>query len=42
MAIKWPPTDEINGCNDDLIMTITKVIAGNKILSKSSNFVDIA
>jgi hypothetical protein len=27
----WPPADEINTCNSDLVMAITEVIAGNMI-----------
>jgi hypothetical protein len=25
---RWPPVDEIDACNDDLVMTIAEVIAG--------------
>jgi len=27
----WPPADEIDPCNGDLVVTITEVIAGNTI-----------
>ena len=27
MATNWPPVDEIDACNDDLVVVITKVIA---------------
>ena len=27
MATNWPPADEIDACNDDLVMVITEVIA---------------
>ena len=38
-ATNWPPADEIDTCNDDLIVTITEVIAGHTILiEKSSDF----
>jgi len=30
-AANWPPADEINTCNGDLIVTITEVITGNTI-----------
>jgi hypothetical protein len=26
-AIDWPPADEIDACNDDLVVEITEVIA---------------
>jgi hypothetical protein len=31
MATNWPPADEIDACNDDVVIEITHVIAGNKI-----------
>jgi hypothetical protein len=34
-ATNWPPTDEIDVCNDDLVMAITEVIIGNTILTKN-------
>lgn len=34
MTTNWSFTDEIDVCNSDLIMITTKVIAGNKILTK--------
>ena len=27
MAINWPPADEIDACNDDLVVVIAEVIA---------------
>ena len=27
MATNWPPPDEIDACNDDLVVVITEVIA---------------
>ena len=27
MATNWPPADEIDACNDDLVVVITEVIA---------------
>lgn len=39
IATDWPPADEIDLCNDDLVMTITKVIASNKIQKKLSDFI---
>ena len=27
MATNWPPADEIDACNDDLVVAITKAIA---------------
>jgi hypothetical protein len=29
MATIWPPSDKIDACNDDLVVSIIKVIAGN-------------
>jgi hypothetical protein len=34
-AINWPPADEINAYNNDLIVAITEVIAGHTILTKN-------
>ena len=34
-AINWPPTDEIDAYNDNLIVTITEVIAGHTIPTKN-------
>jgi hypothetical protein len=31
MATTWPPADEIDACNADLIVAIIEVIAGNTI-----------
>ena len=31
----WPPADEIDACNGDLIVAITEVIAGNTILTEN-------
>ena len=31
MATNWPSADEIDACNDDVVVEITKVSAGNKI-----------
>jgi len=40
MATTWPPVDEINAYNDDLIMAISKAIVGNTItIEKSSDFI---
>jgi len=32
--LPFQPTDEIDTCNDDLIVVIAKVIAGNTILGE--------
>jgi hypothetical protein len=34
-AINWLPADEIDACNDDLIVAITEVIAGHTIPTKN-------
>ena len=34
-AINWPPTNEIDACNDDLIVAIIEVIAENTILTEN-------
>jgi hypothetical protein len=33
--MNWPPTAEIDACNGDLVMAITKVIARNTILTEN-------
>ena len=33
MATTWPPTDEIDACNGDLVVAITEFIAGHTILT---------
>lgn len=38
MVTNWLPADKINNCNDDLIVTIIKVIAGNKNPTKNHVF----
>jgi hypothetical protein len=38
MATTWPPADEIDTYNADLIVAIIEVIAGNTIPEKSSDF----
>jgi hypothetical protein len=41
MPINCPHADEINACNDDLVVAINEVIAGNKTLTKKpSDFTD--
>jgi len=40
-AVNWPPADEIDTCNDDLVVTITEVITGNTIPTKSSDLPEI-
>jgi hypothetical protein len=35
MATNWLPADEIDACNGDLIIAISKVIADNKILTEN-------
>ena len=34
-ATNWPPADEIDPCNNDLVVTITEVIAGNTISTEN-------
>ena len=35
MAINWSSIDKIDACNDDLIVTITEVLTGNKIPTRN-------
>jgi hypothetical protein len=37
MATTWLPTNEIDACKGDLVVTITEVIAGNTISTKKSS-----
>jgi hypothetical protein len=39
MVTNWFPTYEIDACNDDSIVVIIEIIAGNS-LEKTSNFID--
>ena len=34
-ATNWPPADEFDACNDDLIVAIAEVIAGHTIPTKN-------
>jgi hypothetical protein len=40
MVTNWFSTDEIDACNDDLVVVIIEVIEGNSIEEKTSNFID--
>jgi hypothetical protein len=35
MSTGWPSTDEIDTCNEDQIVEISKVAAGNKFLTEN-------
>jgi hypothetical protein len=35
MATTWLPTNEIDACKGDLVVTITEVIAGNTISTEN-------